>query len=167
MKAILVTFLLSVLLITISTQSYSQYRISKNTGSISLGFGGGGLTGTGAYPISAEFNFLNFEKNIHAGVFVAYSSESDHDWRYTDIIIAAQGNWHFMPGEKWDPFAGLSLGYDIRSWSGPSRSDYNPTLSGIFFSVQGGVNYWFDEGWAIQGRVGYFPYFSVGVTHSF
>ena len=113
MKAVLVTFLLAALLVTFSSQSYAQYRIGKNTGSLSVGFGGGGLTGTGAVPISAEFNFLNFEKNIHAGAFVAYSSTSEDfyygKWTYTYIIIAAQGNWHFMPGEKLDPFAGISL----------------------------------------------------------
>ncbi|MDR3610003.1 MAG: hypothetical protein P4L27_05540 [Ignavibacteriaceae bacterium] len=171
MKAILITILFTALLITFSNQSYSQFAIGQKTGSLSIGFDGGGLTGTGAVPISAEFNFLSFEKNINAGVFVAYSSSTyaayAYEWKYTDVIIAAQGNWHFLPGEKWDPFAGLSLGYDIRSHSGPTYSFYSPTSSGFFISVQGGVNYWFSPEWAIQGRLGYFPYFSVGVTHTF
>ena len=176
MKAVLVTFLLSALLITFSSQSYAQYMIGKNTGSLSVGVGGGGLTGTGAIPISAEFNFLNFEKNIQAGLFASYSSTSEDffygTFKYTYFVIAAQGNWHFMPGEKLDPFAGISLGYRIASaswsWNGPAGL-YEPSASAsdIFFSAQAGLNYWFDEGWAIQGRLGYFPYFSVGVTHGF
>jgi hypothetical protein len=174
MKAVLVTLLLTALLITFSTPSYSQYQVGKNTASASIGFGGGGLTGTGAIPISAEYNFLNFEKNIHAGVFAAYSSTSEDfyygKWTYTYIIIAAQGNWHFTPGEKFDPFAGLSLGYNIGSskvsYNGP-YSGYNfgsASVGGIFFSAQAGFNYWFSENFAAQVRVGYFPYASVGVT---
>lgn len=175
MKAVLFSVLLAALLITFSTQSYSQYEVGKNTGSLSVGVGGGYLTGTGAVPISAEYNFLNFEKNIQCGLFASYASSS-YDFgygtaKYTNIVIAAQGNWHFMPGEKWDPFAGLSLGYLIMSasntYNGPHLYDYSATGSTFFFSAQAGVNYWFNDGWAIQGRVGYFPYFSVGVTHSF
>ena len=174
MKAVLVTFLLAAILVIFSNQSFSQYQIGKNTGSVSVGFGGGGLTGTGAIPISAEYNFLNFEKNIHAGVFASYSSTSEDfyfgKWKYTYIIIAAQGNWHFTPGEKFDPFAGVSLGYDIGSSSATYNSGYtnynysSPTIGGIFFSAQAGFNYWFSEKFAAQVRVGYFPYASVGVT---
>jgi hypothetical protein len=180
MKAVLVTFLLAVLLVAFSNQSYSQYQVGKNTGSVSVGVGGGGLTGTGAIPISAEFNFLNFEKNIQAGVFASYSSTSedlnyyyDGKWKYTYIVIAAQGNWHFMPGEKLDPFAGISLGYRIAtvswSWNG-AAGPYSPSsasASDIFFSAQAGLNYWFSEKWAVQVRVGYFPYASIGVTAGF
>jgi hypothetical protein len=180
MKAVLFTILLSALLITFSTQSYSQYQVGKNTGSVSVGVGGGGLTGTGAIPISAEFNFLNFEKNIQAGIFASYSSTSENfdfyysgKWKYTYIVIAAQGNWHFMPGEKLDPFAGISLGYRIASvswsWSG-AAGPYSPSsasASDIFFSAQAGLNYWFSEKWAVQVRVGYFPYASIGVTAGF
>jgi hypothetical protein len=177
MKAVLVTFLLAVLLVAFSNQSYSQYQVGKNTGSLSVGVGGGGLTGTGAIPISAEFNFLNFEKNIQAGVFASYSSTSEDfyygKWKYTYIIIAAQGNWHFMPGEKLDPFAGVSLGYDIGSSSATYNNGYlnnfsaSASVGGIFFSAQAGLNYWFSEKWAVQVRVGYFPYASIGVTAGF
>jgi len=174
MKHVLSTFLFVTLLFSFSTQSYSQYAVGKNTGSLSVGFGGGGLTGTGAVPISAEYNFLNFEKNINAGVFASYSSTSEDfyygKWKYTYIIIAAQANWHFTPGEKFDPFAGLSLGYNIGSSSVTYNGAYagynfaSATVGGFFLSAQAGFNYWFSEKWAAQVRVGYFPYASVGVT---
>jgi hypothetical protein len=172
MKHVLFTSLLVLFVLFLSTTSYSQYEVGKNTGSLSVGFGGGGLNGTGAVPISAEYNFLNFEKNIQAGVFAAYSSTSEDfyygKWTYTYIIIAAQGNWHFTPGEKFDPFAGISLGYDIGSSSATYNSGYSnyssPTTGGLFLSAQAGFNYWFSPKWALQLRVGYFPYASVGVT---
>jgi outer membrane protein W len=135
------------------------------------------LSGTGAIPISAEYNFLNFERNIQAGLFAAYSSTSEDyyyynsgKWSYTYIVIAAQGNWHFTPGEKFDPFAGISIGYRIGtvswSWNG-TAGPYSPSsasASDIFLSAQAGFNYWFSPKWALQLRVGYFPYASVGVT---
>jgi hypothetical protein len=175
MKAFLVTSLLALFLLTFSSTSYSQFEIGQKTGSLAIGVGGGGLTGTGAIPISAEFNFLSFEKNINAGIFAAFSKTS-YDFGfgsvdYTYIVIAAQGNWHFMPGDKVDPFAGVSLGFRIASssisYAGPHLFDYSATGSDVFFNFQAGLNYWFNPEWAIQGRVGYFPYFSVGVTHSF
>ena len=43
MKTVLATFLFAVLLVTFSNQSYSQYQVGKNTGSLSVGFGGGGI----------------------------------------------------------------------------------------------------------------------------
>jgi hypothetical protein len=174
MKHVLFTFLLASLVLVFSTTSYSQYQVGKNTGSLSVGFGGGGLSGTGAIPISAEYNFLNFEKNIQAGVYAAYSSTSEDfyygKWKYTYIIIAAQGNWHFTPGEKFDPFAGISLGYNIGSASVSYNNAYagynfaSATVGGLFFSAQAGLNYWFSEKFAAQVRVGYFPYVSVGIT---
>ncbi len=174
MKHMLFTFLLASLVLVLSTTSYSQYEVGKNTGSLSVGFGGGGLTGTGAIPISAEYNFWNYEKNIQAGGFVAYSSTSESfyygKWTYTYIIIAAQGNWHFMPGDKLDPFAGISLGYNIGSssvsYNGPGYNFGSASVGGVFLSAQAGLNYWFSPKWAAQIRVGYFPYASVGVTAS-
>jgi len=172
MKAVLFTFLFAVLLVIFSNQSYSQYQVGRNTAGAMVGFGGGMYTGTGAIPIAVEFNFLNFEKNIQAGVFASYSSTSENfgyndEWKYTYIVIAAQGNYHFMPGEKLDPFAGISLGYDIASvkYSGPYAGLYpNPSVGGIFFSAQAGLNYWFTDKIAGQLRVGYSPYAAIGVT---
>src|ERR1035437_6000503 len=151
MKHVLFTFLLVLFVLFLSTTSYSQYQAGKNTAGVLVGIGGGGLSGTGEVPISAEVNFLNIERNIQCGVFVSYASASEDfgygdQWKYTYIIIAAQGNWHFMPGEKLDPFAGLSLGYDAASvsYNGPHNNYYsNPTVGGIFLSAQAGLNYWF------------------------
>ena len=172
MKAVLVTFLLAVLLVTFNNQSYSQYRVGRNTAGVMVGFGGGGYVGTGAVPIAVEFNFLNFERNIQAGLFASYSSTTEDfgyndQWKYTYIVIAAQGNWHFMPGEKLDPFAGLSLGFDIGSvkYNGPNAGYYaNPSVGGVFFSAQAGLNYWFSNNIAVQLRVGYSPYAAIGIT---
>lgn len=162
--------LLFMLLILAVSSASAQYKTGKSTFGALVGIGGGGLTGTGAIPIAVEFNFLNLiDDKIQFGVFGAFAStKEDYGWgsfTYTNIIIAAQGNYHFMPGDKLDPFAGMSLGFNIASasWSGGGISP-SATSGGIFWNIQGGLNYWFSPKWAFQVRLGYFPYIGVGIT---
>lgn len=164
--------LLSVFLFVTSV-SFGQYAVGKNTAGAFIGVGGGGLSGTGAIPIGIEYNFLNFEKNIQVGAFAAFASTSEDfsvgKWNYTNIIVAAQANYHFLPGDKLDPFAGIALGYDIASASteyNPGYSSWNASASsgGFVWSVQAGCNYWFTPKLAAQIRLGYFPYVAAGVT---
>jgi hypothetical protein len=172
MKYVLFTFLLASFILVLSNTSYAQYQAGKNTAGVLLGVGGGGLSGTGAIPISAEVNFLNIERNIQVGAFVSYASATEDfgygdQWKFTYIIIAAQGNYHFMPGEKFDPYAGLSLGYDAASatYNGNHGNVYvSPSVGGLFFSAQAGFNYWFTNKIAGQLRVGYYPFVSAGIT---
>ncbi|MFA7229003.1 MAG: outer membrane beta-barrel protein [Melioribacteraceae bacterium] len=173
--------LFSITILLATSLSFAQYQEGKQTAGALIGIGGGGLNGTGAVPIAVEYNFLNFEKNIHFGVFGAFATSSeDYGWgfgtgkfTYTNIIIAAQGNYHFMPGKQIDPFLGLSLGYNIvsSSWdwgtinkSGTLVQPSAATAKGFFWNIQAGANYWFSPKWAAQLRVGYFPYVGLGVT---
>jgi hypothetical protein len=154
----------------------AQFK-GQSTLGVGAGYGGGGLTGTGALPLFAEYNFYNINEKIQVGAFAAFVSTSEDfgfatfsgKWTYTNIIVAAQGNYHFSPGEQFDPFIGLSLGYNVASasfeWTG-STSLPDPaaaTVGGFFYSGQAGFNYWMSPGLALQARVGYFPYVSVGV----
>ncbi|HRI47524.1 MAG TPA: hypothetical protein PK559_10510 [Ignavibacteriaceae bacterium] len=155
----------------------AQFKGQSNLG-VGAGFGGGGLTGTGGIPLYAEYNFYNFSDNLQLGAYAAFASTSEDynffvakgTWTYTNIIVAVQGNYHFSPGETFDPFVGASLGYNVASasfeWSGTKPAGaIDPTVSvgGVFYSGQAGFNYWMSPGLAVQVRVGYFPYASVGV----
>jgi len=161
------------MLLFVTSLAFGQYEVGKNTAGAFIGVGGGGLSGTGGIPVGIEYNFLNFEKNIQVGAFAAYSSTSEDfavgKWKYSNIIIAAQANYHFLPGNKFDPFAGIALGYDIASSStefNPGYSSWNASASagGFVWSAQVGCNYWFSPKFAAQIRLGYFPYVAVGVT---
>lgn len=141
------------------------------------GYGGGGLTGTGAIPVGLGLNFMDFNENIKLGVFAAFASTSEDvnmflakgTWTYTNIIVAAQSNYHFSPGEKFDPFVGASIGYNVASakweWDGQSNLP-SPSASagGLFYSGQIGFNYWMSESMAVQVRAGYFPYVAAGIN---
>lgn len=157
----------------VSSMLFGQYQAGKNTGGAYLGVGGGGLAGTGALPIGIEYNFYNYNKNIQVGAFAAYSSTSEDfvvgKWKYSNIVIAAQANYHFLPGDKFDPFAGLALGYDIASSSTEYKAGFNSwnasaSAGGFIWSAQAGLNYWFTPKYAAQIRLGYFPYVSAGIT---
>ena len=162
------------LVLFLTSLTFGQYAVGKKTAGAFIGVGGGGLSGTGGVPIGVEYNFLNFEKNIQVGAFAAFASTSEDfsvgKWKYSNIIIAAQANYHFLPGDKFDPFAGVALGYDIASASTEYNSGYSSfaggsaSSGGFVWSAQVGANYWFSPKLAGQIRLGYFPYVAVGVT---
>ncbi|MDP3683490.1 MAG: hypothetical protein Q8S01_06105 [Ignavibacteria bacterium] len=162
------------LVLLVSSFSFGQFSGKSSLGLLA-GFGGGGLTGNGAIPIAAEFNFYNYSDKLQLGAFAGYSSTtadivSTYKFTYTYIIVAGQGTYHFSPGEKFDPFAGVALGYNIGSVSNdlPSNlsSFYTSTAGGLFYSGFAGFNYWLSQNFAVQARVGYFPYVGAGITYS-
>lgn len=164
------------LVLLVSSFSFGQFS-GKSSFGLLAGFGGGGLTGTGAIPIAAEFNFYNYNENVQLGAFAGFSSTSEeftgyysYKNTYTYIIVAGQGTYHFSPGAKFDPFAGLALGYNIGSVSNESTvPGYTPptvTVGGLFYSGFAGFNYWLSQNFAVQARVGYFPYVGAGITYN-
>lgn len=166
-----------VLLATLLTSiSFAQFDAGKSTIGLGAGYGGGGLDGDNAIPLYVEFNFLELSENIQGGVFASYASTSEElnfftssgEWTFTNIIAAAQVNYHFSPGEKFDPFVGASLGYNFASasweWNnGSNLPEPSADAGDFFYSGQAGFNYWFSDGMAVQVRAGYYPYISAGI----
>ncbi|KUG26316.1 hypothetical protein ASZ90_003846 [hydrocarbon metagenome] len=162
-----------------SSFTFAQFDAGKTTVGVGAGFGGGGLDGSGAIPITLEINFLKLSDNLQGGIFAAYASTTEEmnfftakgEWSYTNIIVAAQTNYHFSPGATFDPFAGVALGYNIASaswsWDGNTNlSEPSATVGGFFYSGQVGFNYWLGKSTAIQLRAGYFPYVSASIHFS-
>lgn len=164
----------------LTSVTFAQFDANKTTIGFGAGYGGGGLDGDDAIPFYAEFNFLKLSDKLQGGIFASYASTSEElnffttsgEWTFTNIIVAAQANYHFSPGEKFDPFVGASLGYNVASasweWSGNSNlPEPSADAGGIFYSGQIGFNYWFSESMAVQVRAGYYPYVSAGLNFSF
>jgi hypothetical protein len=167
---------LFIFLFFVVSLSYAQYQPGKNTLGAVIGFGNGSLPGSDGIPLTIEYNFLNIiDKQVHFGVLGGFASTKEDFnfgsgngyYKYTNIIIAAQANYHFLAGNKFDPFAGLAMGFNIASasWSWDSGTGSSPSASssGIFWDIQLGCNYWFSPKWAMSLRLGYFPYFGLGV----
>ncbi|HQJ45240.1 MAG TPA: hypothetical protein PK195_01275, partial [Ignavibacteriaceae bacterium] len=80
-------------------------------------------------------------------------------WKYTDILIGAQANYHFKVGDgKFDPWLGVTLAYDAGkvSWDGPGGYNYSePSYGGMFFGGNAGARYWVSPTFAISARLGF------------
>jgi hypothetical protein len=88
----------------------------------------------------------------------SYSSGSDYSkWKYTDILIGAQGNYHFPTGSKLDPWIGLVLAYDAGSvsWDGSGSKVSEPTYGGLWLGAHAGIRYWISPTLAATARVGF------------
>ncbi len=179
MKRLFSIGVLASLLVLFTGTSLAQFDAGKTTVGVGAGFGGGGLDGSGAIPITLEINFLKLSDNLQGGIFAAYASTSEEmnfftakgEWSFTNIIVAAQTNYHFSPGATFDPFAGVALGYNVASaswsWDGNTNlAEPSATAGGFFYSGQVGFNYWLGKSTAIQLRAGYFPYVSASIHFS-
>ena len=91
------------------------------------------------------------------GGIVRYWSYDEGWFSYTDLVIAAQGNYHFkLENNKIDPYLGLVLGYDIGSWDwdGPYDNLWDDTYGGFIFGASAGCRYWFSPSMALNARFG-------------
>ena len=112
-------------------------------------------------PISVSYEKAVTDK-ISVGGIIGYSSSkysyfTDEDYKYTYILIGARGNYHFATSEKFDPYAGLTLGYNIVSVSAPSgqSSNYTAKASALLFGAQIGANYYFSPNLGAFAELGY------------
>ncbi|MCW8848941.1 MAG: hypothetical protein OQJ81_03105 [Melioribacteraceae bacterium] len=153
-----------------TTSSFAQFEVGKHHAgpSISIGFGGWGL-GFGAdyeYGMSLKDIGVDAPGTLGVGgIFRYYNWSEDFfygEWSYTDIIIGAQGNYHFkLDNSKLDPWVGVVLGFDIDSYSYDSKrgyDDYNYSTSsggGLFFNGNAGVRYWFSPNMAGRATFGF------------
>ena len=90
----------------------------------------------------------------------AYSNDfAFGQWSYTNLLIGAQGNYHFrIDNPKWDLWGGLVLAYDAGSvkYGGTYGDIYpHPSSGGVWLSIQGGARYWVSNNFGVTGRLGF------------
>ena len=110
------------------------------------------------YGMKMEFGTVGI-----GGLFRYWGYSEDYyfgKWKYTNILIGAQGNYHLKmdAGSKLDPWVGLILGYDASSvsYDGPSGYNYSsPTSGGLVLNAQGGARYWISPTMALRASLGY------------
>jgi hypothetical protein len=160
--------------------SFGQFEAGKSYAgpSIGLSFLGSALQ-IGAnyeYGMKMDFGMVGI-----GGVFRYWGYSEDFGYGrfdYSDILIGAQGNYHFKmeEGSKLDPWAGLILGYDISSakWvGGPGWFGFEPsaTSGGLVLNLQGGARYWLSPTLAVRASIGYgslsYGALDVGVDFKF
>lgn len=159
-----------VFIIVFNSETNAQFTANKHYVGPSVGFyfGESSLILGGNYEYGMELSDIG---TVGFGGIVRYYSYDAGYWSYTEILIGAQGNYHFkLDNDKLDPWVGIMLAYDSGSvdYDGPSGIHYNePSVGGFFLGAHGGFRYWFSPTMAVVGRVGFgsFSYsaFDVGV----
>ncbi len=153
-KAILVL----ALLFFVSSSINAQFQEGKNFAGPAIGLSFLGNTVSFGANFEHAMKMADIPGLIGIGGLVRYWSYGELYYNYTDIIIAAQGNYHIaLANKKLDPYIGLILGYDINSWKydGP-YSEYltSTTGGGVIFGLSLGGRYWFSPSMAVNARFG-------------
>lgn len=162
-KVITKSLFVAVYLFLFQSSLNAQYIIDKHYAgpSIGLSFLGSSFQIGGNYEYAIVIE--NFGK-VGIGGVIRYWGYSENffggKWDYTNILIGAQGNYHFevKGNSKLDPYAGIILAYDggSVSYSGPGGDYITPSHGGGFWlGIQGGIRYWINPTLAITGRVGF------------
>jgi hypothetical protein len=153
-------FLITTICLLFQSPLNAQYTIGKHYAgpAIGLSFLGSALQLSGNYEYA--INVENFG-NVGIGGVLRYWGYNENffggKWSYTSIFIGAQGNYHFeiKGNNQLDPYAGIVLGYEGGSVSGPSGIFSTPSHGGLWLGFQGGMRYWIKPDLAITGRVGF------------
>lgn len=134
------------------TQNVQAQAYQKGDKQLNLGIG---VSGYGI-PLGASFEY-GVTDAISVGAMVDYTRYgigSGYNWNF--IYVGARGSYHFgellNTGEKFDPYAGLALGYWSAKFSGSSY------LTGygnrVFLGLHAGARYYFKEKFGVFAEVG-------------
>ena len=163
------------------------FHIGDKIVNLGLGIGrtfGSGLGYTSSVPplsISYEQgildNIIDEKGSIGVGGLLGYTSYKydwsslgdNYGWKYTNIIIAARGAFHYALVDKLDTYTGLLLGYRIANSKAfgdfPSFGNYSASSGGVMFAWFAGGRYYFTDKFAGMAEIGYgISYLTLGVS---
>lgn len=160
-------------------QGGSQLNIGIGIGST---FTGAGLKTT-IPPLGISYEY-GFKEKISGGVYLGYAGASQEvatfggtwKWSYNYILLGARGSYHFdfLDTDKFDPYAGLLLGYNVASVSVEKPAGYTgPDLTaasagGVVLGGHLGLRYHFNEKLGAFGELGYgVAFLQLGLTARF
>lgn len=149
--------------------------------SAGLGIGATWYTGVGNTttipPIWIAGDYCLREKlgpgNLGVGGYIGYNAYKyeyrDWGWKYTNLIIAGRGTYHFVDlVDDLDLYGGVLLGARIVSAKEFGTSlgwPYNASSSGVAYSVFAGARYFFGPSFGVMAELGYgIAYLSLGVS---
>jgi hypothetical protein len=93
---------------------------------------------------------------------------------YSVFVFGGRANYHFNFGmDKLDAYAGLTLGWEIGTWSSSNDADdywlkYYGDYSGLYFGFQAGARYFFTNNIGAFAEAGYgLTYIKAGLAFKF
>ncbi len=135
---------------------------------------------TGPFALVYEYGFTN---RISGGVALGYSKinavftyqNSKNIEKFTNFSALVRGNYHFFTSAKWDPYAGVGIGYfkfnyTSRDASGSSNPGTGVKVPGLLgFSGQLGTKYYFTPHFAAFAEAGFVAdsFVQLGINYKF
>lgn len=180
-----VSLLLVVLLIGYTTAQSQNENFGKGSSALNLGVGFGNTIYSGynmGYPsisLSYEYGITEIDIGSNTGVISAGALVGFGGYKYNYywgsykgnyILTAARANFHFIFMDKFDPYAGLSLGY----YFGNNTIDNAPVswnaanTNGFYVGGYAGARWFFTPMFAAFAEIGWgISVFTIGGTLKF
>lgn len=154
-----ILFSIVIFLFLLPTKAEAQFNAGKNYLGPTLGLSFLGSTPEYGVDYERGIELQNFGTIGIGGLFRYWGYSESYfggKWSYTNILIGAQGNYHFKTQSKFDPWLGIILAYDAGSvsWSGPFGSYASPAVGGFWTALQAGARYWISPTVAIRANFG-------------
>lgn len=164
--------LLAGLLLSVGMLSAQSFENGTNVASVNVGFGTYGV------PVSLSYERgvydINDAMSIGAGGIIGYGAESESflggKMKTSNMLIGAQGNYHYTGLDDLDLYAGLILGYNTASakWDGKGSAPVAASDGAFLFGARAGARYYFTENFGANAEIGYgIGVLSVGVSYRF
>jgi hypothetical protein len=133
------------------TQNVQAQAYQKGDKLLNVGIG---VSGYGV-PIGASLEF-GVTDAISVGGMVDYTRYGSFGYNWNFIYVGARGSYHLgellNTGEKFDPYAGLAVGYWSAKYSGSSYvTGYG---NRVFLGIHAGARYYFKEKLGVFAEVG-------------
>jgi hypothetical protein len=189
MKKTLKIFFLSLMLaLFIPSAMLNAQIFDKGDKVLSFGVGLGSTYYTGGWgykttvpPIFIAGDYCVREDlgpgNLGVGGYLGYSAykydyHSDWGWKYSTIIIAARGTYHFTDlVDKLDLYGGIMLGAKIvtaKEYGDYPGYGYSANASGVVYDLLAGARYYFTDNFGVMGELGYgIAWLKLGVSLKF
>jgi hypothetical protein len=139
---------------------YGSMTIPPLTATVDIPVALGGLP----FSFGGMFGFTQSRWTYYGNDYLAYNV----------FVFGGRANYHFNFGvNKLDTYAGLTLGWEIGTWSSSNDADdywlkYYGNYSGFHFGFQAGVRYFFTNNIGAFAELGYgFTYVKAGLALKF
>jgi hypothetical protein len=152
-----------------------NYGYGSLTGSPSIGlYYENGVTEIGTVGILGIGGYVGYKSYKDEYSYFGYSAK----YSYKFITVGARGAFHYtgLDVEKFDPYAGLMLGYNIASSTVKetgtasifSNSNYNDASGSVNFSGFVGARYFLTDNVAAFAELGFgVSYLTIGAAYKF
>lgn len=115
--------------------------------------------------------------NLGVGAYLGYSAykydyNGDYGWKYSTVIVAARGTYHFTDlVDKLDLYGGVLIGVKVvtdKEYGDYPGGNYSVNNSGPVYDLLAGARYYLTDNFGVMGELGYgIAWLKIGVSLKF